>query len=56
VTGEVVHVTLSRRGRPLRADEADALARLVQWLTAHELPPLIVPGVAGTVHLVFPGR
>ena len=53
MTGDVVHVTLSRRGRPLRDDETDALARLVQWLTAHELPPLIVPGVAGTVHLVF---
>ncbi len=53
VTGDVVHVTLSRRERPLHADETDALARLVQWLTAHELRPLVVPGVAGTVHLVF---
>jgi len=53
VTGEVGHVTLSRRGHPLQADEADALARLVQWLTAHELPPVIVPGTAGAVHLVF---
>jgi hypothetical protein len=53
MTGEVVHVTLSRRGRPLLADETDALARLVQWLTAHERPPLIVPGVGGTVHLIF---
>lgn len=53
VTGEVVHATLSRRGHPLQADETDALARVVQWLTAHELPPVIVPGRAGAVHLVF---
>ena len=45
VTGDVVHVTLSRRDRPLHADETDALAAcLVQWLTAHELRPLVRAG------------
>jgi hypothetical protein len=53
MTGEVVHVTLSRPRHPLQAEEVDALARLVQWLTACERPPVILPGAAGAVHLVF---
>jgi hypothetical protein len=53
VTGEVTHVTLSRRGRPLSAEETDALARLVQWLTAHEQTPVVQPGAGGAVHLLF---
>ena len=36
-----------------RYDETDALARLVQWLTATSCRRDCVPGVAGTVHLVF---
>jgi hypothetical protein len=53
VTAEVTHVTLSRVGRPWSADETDALARLVQWLTAQEQPPAVQRGAGGAVHLLF---
>ncbi|MFL5861440.1 MAG: prolipoprotein diacylglyceryl transferase family protein [Solirubrobacteraceae bacterium] len=53
LTGHVTHVTVSRRARALSADETDALARVVQWLTAHEQQPRVQPGAGGAVHLLF---
>jgi Prolipoprotein diacylglyceryl transferase len=52
-TDGTVHYTLARRGRALQDGEADALARLLQWLAARDRSPQIVNGPSGAVHLVF---